>query len=352
MTSASLNDASEFEIIEVSEGENERGEDRIAALFIRDVLTADESYIKKKRQQRLEKIMRPQSIYPKKEGCFMKSVLLIGQSNMAGRGFLQDVPMIYNENIKMLRNGRWQMMAEPVHVDRHIAGVGPATSFAQAWTEDHPGESIGLIPCAEGGSSIDEWAVDSVLTRHAVSEATFAMETSEIVGILWHQGESDSHGARYQAYEEKLISLFNHLRKELNAPDIPIMIGELGHYLGEDGFGKNAVEYKQINQILFNVAHAENNVYFVTAKGFTANPDGIHTDAVSQRKFGLRYYEAFSKQMHVLDVLDMEHEWIDKEAKRELTKNERIFVQSKKFALGQMSFEEFSIRVSHINESE
>jgi Carbohydrate esterase, sialic acid-specific acetylesterase len=285
----------------------------------------------------------------KKEGFSMKSILLIGQSNMAGRGFIEDVPPIYNERINMLRNGRWQMMAEPLNFDRHVSGVGPAASFAQAWTEDHPGESIGIIACAEGGSSIDEWTIDGLLTRHAISEAKFAMETSEIVGILWHQGESDSYGGRYKTYEDKLLSLFKHLREELNAPDIPIIIGELGHYLGEVGFGKSAVEYKQINQILSKVAHTEKNCYFVTSKGLTANPDGIHIDAISQRKFGLRYYEAFSKQTHVLDSLDIEHGWIEKEAKRELTKNERIFVQSMKFALGQLSFEEFSTNVSDIN---
>ena len=31
----------------------------------------------------------------------MKSVLLIGQSNMAGRGYLHEVTPIYNENIFM-----------------------------------------------------------------------------------------------------------------------------------------------------------------------------------------------------------------------------------------------------------
>ena len=36
----------------------------------------------------------------------MKSVLLIVQSNMAGRGFLHEVTPIYNENIFMLINGR------------------------------------------------------------------------------------------------------------------------------------------------------------------------------------------------------------------------------------------------------
>ncbi|MCD7033671.1 sialate O-acetylesterase [Metabacillus sp. GX 13764] len=280
----------------------------------------------------------------------MKSILLIGQSNMAGRGFIEDVSPIYNEHIKMLRNGRWQMMAEPLNFDRHISGVGPAASFAQAWTDDHPGDSIGIIPCAEGGSSIDEWGNDGILTRHAISEAKFAMETSEIAGILWHQGESDSYGERYKTYEEKLLSLFKHLREELNEPDIPIMIGELGHFLGKAGFGKSAAEYKQINEILSKVAHSEKNCYFVTAKGLTANPDGIHIDSISQRKFGLRYYEAFSKQKHVLDSLEIETDWIEKTADRELTKNERIFVQSTKFALGQMSFKEFSMRISAINE--
>lgn len=228
---------------------------------------------------------------------------------------------------------------------------GPASSFAHAWTEDHPGESIGLIPCAEGGSSIDEWAIDGPLTRHAISEAKFAMETSELIGILWHQGESDSYGERYKAYEDKLLTLFKHLREELDVPNIPIIIGELGHFLGEVGFGKSAVEYKQINEILSKVAHSEENCYFVTSKDLTANPDGIHIDAISQRKFGLRYYEAFSKQKHVLDRLEIEQEWIEKIAKRELTKNERIFVQTTKFALGQLSFEEFYKNISTINGS-
>ncbi|MGD7044837.1 sialate O-acetylesterase [Jeotgalibacillus proteolyticus] len=281
----------------------------------------------------------------------MKSILLIGQSNMAGRGFMEETAPIYNEQIHMLRNGRWQMMAEPLNFDRHVSGIGPAASFAQAWTEDHPGERIGLIPCAEGGSSIDEWKIDGVLTRHAISEVKFAMESSELIGILWHQGESDSFGERYKTYEEKLRLLFKHLREELNAPDIPIIIGELGHYLGEAGFGKSAVEYKEINQLLSTVAHTEKNCYFATSKDLTANPDGIHINAVSQRRFGLRYYEAFSKQKHILDPLASEDEWIEKTARRELTKNERIFAQSTKFALGQINFEEFTTTISSINES-
>ena len=35
----------------------------------------------------------------------MKSILMIGQSNMAGRGFINEVPMICNERIRMQESG-------------------------------------------------------------------------------------------------------------------------------------------------------------------------------------------------------------------------------------------------------
>ena len=128
----------------------------------------------------------------------MKSILLLGQSNMAGRGFLHEVAPIYNENILMLRNGRWQMMAEPVHFDRAVAGVGPAASFAEAWCNANPEEQLGLIPCAEGGSSLDEWSVDGALFRHAISEAKFALENSEL-NTIWHSAQRFFSRIREQA---------------------------------------------------------------------------------------------------------------------------------------------------------
>ena len=37
----------------------------------------------------------------------MHSILIIGQSNMAGRGFPGEVPPINNKDLFVLRNGRW-----------------------------------------------------------------------------------------------------------------------------------------------------------------------------------------------------------------------------------------------------
>ena len=279
----------------------------------------------------------------------IKSFLMLGQSNMAGRGFVNEVPPIYNERIQMLRNGRWQMMTEPINYDRPVAGVSLVSSFADEWCSENKEDTIGLIPCAEGGSSLDDWAIDKVLFRHAISEAKFAMETSELAGILWHQGETDSFNGNYKTYYKKLLLIIETLRKELNAPDIPLIIGGLPDFLGKEGFGKNCTEYALVNKELEKFASEQDNCYFVTAKGLTSNPDGIHIDAVSQRRFGLRYFEAFSKKQHVLEPLTDEDKLLESSYSREHTKNEKMYMKSMDFALGKISYDEFMSEVMKIN---
>ncbi|WP_215238997.1 sialate O-acetylesterase [Dyadobacter helix] len=85
--------------------------------------------------------------------------LLIGQSNMAGRGVIsQDSPNI-SPNIRMLNNSNaWVIAQDPLHADfPKAAGVGPGLAFAREMERQNPGKQIGLIPCAVGGTSIDEW---------------------------------------------------------------------------------------------------------------------------------------------------------------------------------------------------
>ena len=279
----------------------------------------------------------------------VKSFLMLGQSNMAGRGFIHEVTPIYNEKIQMLRNGRWQMMTEPINYDRPVSGISLVGSFADTWCSENQEDIIGLIPCAEGGSTLDEWAVDGVLFRHAIAEAKFAMQSSELTGILWHQGESDSVNGNYKVYYKKLLVIIETLRKELNAPDIPIIIGGLGDFLGKEGFGKSCTEYNFINEELQKFAFEQDNCYFVTAEGLTSNPDGIHIDAISQRKFGLRYFEAFSNRKHVLESLINENELLNLNDARTHTKAEKIYIQSMDFALGKTSYDEFMSQVMQIN---
>ena len=270
----------------------------------------------------------------------MKSVLLIGQSNMAGRGYLHEVTPIYNENIFMLRNGRWQMMTEPIHFDRSVAGVGPAASFAQAWCNANKNEQIGLIPCAEGGSSIDEWSKESTLFRHAVSEAKFAMENSELIAILWHQGESDGRSKKYKNYYHKLNILVNSFRKELGDLEVPFIVGGLGNYLGKSGFGRSCVEYDLINQELLKYVENNRNCYFVTGEKLYPNPDGIHINAESQRRFGIRYFKAYQTKSSIVEPLDNEENMVKELYEREYTMAEKRYITLEQFTLGKSYMEE------------
>ena len=106
------------------------------------------------------------------------SFLMVGQSNMAGRGDIGEVPPIENGLCHVLRMGVWQPMSEPISADRgshaeFLPGVCPATGFADALAL-HKGEHIGLIPCAYGGSGIKKWQPGGVLFDHAVMMAHLA----------------------------------------------------------------------------------------------------------------------------------------------------------------------------------
>ncbi|WP_158796657.1 sialate O-acetylesterase [Pedobacter sp. L105] len=270
----------------------------------------------------------------------INSFLMIGQSNMAGRGYLKDVKQIYDEQIKMQVNGRWQTMMEPVNLDRPVSGVGLAASFAGAWRLKNDNEQIGLIPCADGGTSLDDWAVDGVLFENAIFQAKLAQRTSILSGILWHQGENDSFGGRSDLYFDKLRVIVDSIRRELNAPDIPFIAGGLGDYLPSGRYGKYFAEYNLVNQELIRFARETPNCYFVTATGLTANADCIHFDAVSQRKFGIRYFEAFQEKKSIPDPVNNETELVNIIQDRPLTNAEKATLSEISFARGEISVNE------------
>ncbi|MFZ4928565.1 sialate O-acetylesterase [Chryseobacterium sp. Mn2064] len=269
------------------------------------------------------------------------SFLMIGQSNMAGRGYAKEVPAIYDEHIKMQRNGLWQIMSEPINFDRSNAGVGLAASFAASWRLDHQQDEIGLIPCADGGTSLDDWAVGGALFENAISQAKLAQRTSRITGILWHQGENDCSPEKAERYSEKFSVITETLRQELNIPEVPLIIGGLGDFLSSGIFGKYFTSYPLVNRALEEFAKAHANCYFVTAKGLTANADNIHFNALSQRILGVRYYSAFREAEHLLVPRHNEERILKTIYDRPYTRTEKIKLLEHEFAMGNIEPKDF-----------
>ncbi|WP_184546284.1 sialate O-acetylesterase [Mucilaginibacter sp. FT3.2] len=277
------------------------------------------------------------------------SFLMVGQSNMAGRGYLKDVKQIYDEQIKMLVNGRWQTMIEPINFDRPTSGIGLAASFAGAWRLKNEQDQIGLIPCADGGTSLNDWEVGGVLFESAVFQAKLAQRTSKLSGILWHQGENDSFGGLSALYYDKLNVIVDAFRHELDAPDISFIAGGIGDFLSGGRYGKYFTEYNEVNQALKKFAETKADCYYVTAAGLTANADGLHFDAISQRKFGIRYFQSFLERKSILAPLAGEKGMINIIENRPLAKNEKAALLEISFASGELLLSEFEERLSILN---
>ena len=241
----------------------------------------------------------------------MDLFLLIGQSNMAGRGELKAQDFQLDSIYMLNKNNLWVPASEPIHFDKSVAGAGLSASFAQAVRK--PGRKIGLIPCAVGGTSISVWkpdAVDSV-TRHtpyndAVRRAKVALKSGKLKGILWHQGESNSGRGEYKTYEENFEKLLSDLARDLslNIDKIPVITGELGYFfVTKPPLTNNEGMY--INSVLHRLAQKKINRYCVSAAGLNHKGDSTHFDTPSLREFGRRYAEAYQIVRNRLDKYDV-----------------------------------------------
>ncbi|HKB92472.1 MAG TPA: sialate O-acetylesterase, partial [Opitutaceae bacterium] len=158
--------------------------------------------------------------------------LLIGQSNMAGRGAVEPQDKVPHPRVFMLtKQLTWVPAVDPVHFDKpDVAGVGLGSTFARVLAEAEPKAIIGLVPAAMGGSSLDEWKPGEKLYSNAVARMKEAMKRGQLKGILWHQGESDSAKEKAATYAERFCAMIEQLRKDLGAENVPLIIGETGRF--------------------------------------------------------------------------------------------------------------------------
>ena len=178
------------------------------------------------------------------------------------------------------------------------AGVCLARTFAIVVAEQNPGITVGLIPCAAGGSPIATWEpggyweqTDSHPYDDAIRRARAAMESGELKGMLWHQGESDAQPELADVYEEGLHGLIQRLRTELQAPHVPFIAGQLGQFTTRP--------WDELRRKV-NAAHEALPKHiassaFVTSEGLTHKGDDVHFDSPSLRELGRRYAAAYAK---------------------------------------------------------
>ncbi len=225
----------------------------------------------------------------------IQTFLLIGQSNMAGRGGPGEVPDLINPDVLMFRDGAWRPAVEPLHADKpELAGIGPGMSFADS-VQRHHGGRVGVVPCAFGGSALREWQPGERLFVAAAASTRAALRADGVLrGILWHQGESDSDTrADAETYDARFWTLYRPLMEQIGGEGIPFIVGELGAFL--ERYPAGCDFYRVTNRKLAAIAASAPHFEWASARGLTDGGDHLHFSAAAQRVFGLRYAEAWER---------------------------------------------------------
>lgn len=220
--------------------------------------------------------------------------LLIGQSNMAGRGAIEEQDKQPPPRVlRFTQEKTWAPAVDPLHFDKPIAGVGLGTTFGRVMAEAQPDVVVGLIPCAVGGTPLARWQKGADLYKQAVERTQVALKDGTLKGILWHQGEGDSGSEKTaQTYAERLAQMIRDLRTELNAGEVPFVAGELGQFLKRESKEGKPSYWPLVNEQINSLPKLVPHTAVASSKDLKHKGDGVHFDSPSLREFGKRYATA------------------------------------------------------------
>lgn len=241
-------------------------------------------------------------------------VLLVGQSNMRGQG----LPFIgRGETVPGIDqfpawdhadHGSIIPAADPLGFSGIWSNppyTGLVMPFALRYRQENPQRRVLLVTAARGAtafSSTDSYHWDWTRPDSGVDLAARAIQQTKdalaaagpnarLAGILWHQGEGDL-GISDQ-YADKLDGLMQHFRTELDAPDVPVVIGQM------------SLDRALIpSRLEVDAAHQQTPAR-LERSAFAPSPDGLHNPG-DPTHFGTRaldimgerFYEALKRAAH------------------------------------------------------
>lgn len=164
--------------------------------------------------------------------------LLAGQSNMVGRAPLVNPAPAHPLVRAFTPQDTWESARDPIHEaiprDGRVIGIGLALPFAKEMVR-RTGVPIGLVPCAIGGTSLEQWnpARRTELRRslygNFVARAKLAGGAK---AVLWYQGEADASARETAAsYAERFQAWVKQMRADLGP--LPIYYAQLARNVVE-----------------------------------------------------------------------------------------------------------------------
>ena len=247
-----------------------------------------------------------------------------GQSNMEGnaRNFT-DVDKKEHPRVKMFATTSCPSLGRPTVGEMYPAvppmfkcgeGLSVADWFGRHMADSLPNVTIGIIPVAQGGTSIrlfdpDDYknylnSAESWLKNGAkaygddgnamgriIEVAKKAQEKGVIKGIIFHQGETDGGMSNWEQIVKKT---YEYMLKQLglNAEETPFVAGEMVDGGSCAGFSSRV---RGLSKYIANFGVA-------SSKGYGSKGDGLHFTVEGYRGMGERYAQQMLKLINVAPV--------------------------------------------------
>lgn len=220
-------------------------------------------------------------------------ILLIGQSNMVGRyGPIDGALDATDSRIKQYGSTAQviALASDPLdHLDETANTVGLGLSMAKDYADNvmNPAHEVLLVPAAQGATSFSSgfWRSGGVGYNNAIARANEAIALgdpgTQIVAMMWHQGESDNALSEVQ-YAADIDSLITDLRSMITgASAVPFIVG---------GISTDSVLFSAgVQAALVDTPNRNTLAAFVDVDGLALGLDELHFSAVSQRLLGSLY---------------------------------------------------------------
>ncbi|HSB12965.1 MAG TPA: sialate O-acetylesterase [Bryobacteraceae bacterium] len=243
--------------------------------------------------------------------------VLAGQSNMQGVGDLVDVepPHELVHNFDMADH--WVVAEEPLHrlvdaVDRvhwsrnpqtkeperfegerlrkYIAerrkGAGLGLPFAVEMVKQM-GVPIGLVSCAHGGTSMDQW--NPALKDQGGDSLYGSMVRrvrevgGKVAGVLWYQGESDANLKAAPEFQAKFERFIAAVREDFGQPNLPFYYVQIGRHVAD----ANMAEWNLVQEGQRNAEESAARSGMAPAVDLSLD-DSIHVGTQDLKRLGRR----------------------------------------------------------------
>jgi sialate O-acetylesterase len=243
--------------------------------------------------------------------------VLAGQSNMEGIGNLVDTqaPVAAVHTFDMADN--WAIAQDPLHrlrssvdpvhwvknekgdperwtvqredeelYNRRRKGAGLGLPFAVEMYR-RTGVPVGLIPCAHGGTSMDQWnpaeKAKGGASLYGATARRIAAVGGKVKGVLWYQGESDANDKAVGGFAAKFEALVAAFRADTGQADLPFYYVQIGRFIN----GGNPGPWNQVQEAQRLAETKIPHTGMVTAVDLALD-DLIHVSTPDLKRLGRR----------------------------------------------------------------